>query len=235
MNAEILKQFLGSHLEMLMLSVAAVSCLVTFAFWTTLYRRRKDMVASDAWTLLPDGIGSSKGRKKLSDSILQALPGSEGNLLKTLLYTRKNDPDRPLRVEFPEGKFHFDESLRSLDCLRFEGASSSQSVLTPSNGGPALSFENVEDCMIRGFTLQGGVRCSDSDLTIHDCVVENQNGHAGIEATEGSTVTFSGTISSSGGGIAIRASGRSRVVLQSPFAVHEDDRILMEPGCQVVF
>ncbi len=235
MNPEILRQFVGSHFQMLMLAVIGVSCLVTVAFWTTLYRRRGDEVPSEAWSLLPDGIRNGKDRRRLSDSILRVLPGTEPNLLKTLVYARKNDPDRPLRVEFPEGVFHFDQSLRSLDRLRFEGTSDGRSILRPTVGEPALRFENVDDCMIRGFTIQGEIRCTESDLTIHDCVVENKNGGAGIEAAEGSTVTFSGTISSAGGRIAIRASGNSRVILQSPFAIHDDDRILMEPGCQVVF
>jgi hypothetical protein len=149
--------------------------------------------------------------------------------------TRRSDPERPVRVEFSEGDFRLPTPLKLLEHLRLEGISVGTSVLRSASSVPGLRFECVRDCLVKGFTIQGGFRCSQGDVTIRDCIVQNGESQAGIEATEGATVTFSGTIVPRHGGVAIRAAGKSRVILERPYQIDDDDRVFLEPGCEIVF
>ncbi|MFH1743526.1 MAG: hypothetical protein ABIH23_31360 [bacterium] len=234
MNPEILRQFVTAHFEPLMLAVAGLSCGASAIFWTTYYRHRKDNVQTDGWNLLPTGIGDWRQEKVVSGESLQVAPGREVNLLKTLMYARKNDPDRTLQVEFSDGLFHFDRALESMDHLRLMGVSHEMSILSGNLDNSALTFDRVQDCLVRGFTIDGGVCCSRTDLTMCDCVIQNGHGRAAIEVTDGSKVTFSGKIDSQRGGVAIRAAGRSCVILQPPYSISDDDCILVDPGSTIV-
>nr|HPO10914.1 hypothetical protein [bacterium] len=191
MNPEIVREFVQTNFQPLMLSVAGLSCGAGIALLTTLRHRRKDVERTDGWNLLPSRITDWCDGNRISLKSFQVTPGREENLLKTLAYACKNDPERPLHVDFSEGLFNFRHALSSLSHLRLEGASADRSILVPDADLPAVTFERVRDCLVRGFTIEGGVYCSKSELTVRDCVVHPGRDCAGIEATNGSMVTFS--------------------------------------------
>ncbi len=82
--------------------------------------------------------------------------------------------------------------------------------------------------------LDGGVQCRESELHVRDCEVVAHKSVAGIDATDGSVVTFSGRIVTQPGGVAIRARSGSRVILEAPFEIRPQDTIVLEPGSEIV-
>jgi hypothetical protein len=235
MNVEIVREFIQSNFQPLMLSVAGLSCGAGIALLTTLRNRRRDVERTDGWNLLPSRITDWCDGSRGSLRSFQITPGCEENLLRTLAYACKNDPERRLHVDFSEGLFNFRHVLSSLSHLCLEGVSSDRSMLVPDAELPTMTFERVRDCLVRGFTIDGGVYCSKSELTMRDCVLHSGRGCAGIEATDGSMVTFSGTIAPQSGGVAIRAGGRSCVILQPPYSIDENDTVLIDRGSKIIF
>ncbi len=250
MTLETFSALIGSNIGLILLVVAVFSFVVGLPLWVVLYRRLKGAASSGVASGTWKGAQSSVGGTVISPShraghirtrepaveaaTIQVTSGEEFTLMEVIKQERGRYPRRPLRVEFPQGDFNLAGPFRSVDNLSIEGLSSDLSLLRSSSEVPGLGFECAQNCKVSGFTIHGGVRCSQGNIIIQNCVLQNGDGCVGVEATNNSTVIFSGVIVSRHGGIAIRAAGRSRIILQEPYEIDDNDWVFLEPGCEIV-
>lgn len=139
-----------------------------------------------------------------------------------------------LNVSINKGDYKIDQELTFSQAFRLLGASVTESRIQTLGDYPAIRINDTKDCVVANLRIEGAIQCSNSELVIENCQIIAKNNGICIEAFDGSIVTFSGIMRGEGG-IAIRAKGKSKVILKPPYAVSSDDYIIIDPQSEIQF
>ncbi len=186
-------------------------------------------------TLVVMGIFIYKNRRFLlrQGGRTETLPPDHELSIQDLVdRARRENPNLPLNIILGSGSYTMDEELKVSTPVHLHGASVDKTRIVANGDHPAITIQNTKDCSLTNVCVEGAIQCTHGELTLKNCHIVAKEDGICIEAHDGSVVTFSGTISGEGG-IAIRAKGESKVILQPPYAVAGEDFIVVDPKSQI--
>lgn len=184
------------------------------------------LIAAAAYWLI------KKNRVKKGKNAAPALKKPGVSIRQMIENAQKNHPGAPIDLELDNSAYPIEKCLEFNATFRIKGRGTDQTKIVSPNDQPAIRVENAKDCNIEGVHIAGSIQCDNSELNMENCHVEANREGVCIEANNGSTVTFSGTINSEGG-IAIHARGDSKIILKPPYKVSPDDYVVLDPKSRV--
>ncbi|HPP01142.1 MAG TPA: hypothetical protein PLX83_11140 [bacterium] len=143
-----------------------------------------------------------------------------------------NPTGAPAEIQLGPGSFIMEDGLRITRPVHLQGNGGEVTRIAAEGDQPAITIQNVKNCSLSHLRIEGTIQCSNGEVRLRDCQIRARGNGICIEALDGSVVVFSGQIQGEGG-IAIRAKGESKVVLQPPYNLSGDDYIVFDSQSRV--